>query len=82
MEYVLEGASPRVTGRAVIYGGRTEGMWTFALLLPRPPKAFRSRGEIDWASLLPAKGMTCWISFDEERRQLEIEPGVARADLL
>jgi hypothetical protein len=41
----------------------------------------RSRDQIDWASLLPPSNVTRWISFDESRRTIEIEPAAARPDL-
>jgi hypothetical protein len=40
-----------------------------------------SREEIDWAALLPPKNVTRWMSFDERRRYIEIEPAAAVPDL-
>jgi hypothetical protein len=73
-EYILDGPSPRITGRTWICNGPRQAEWEFALVLP---KSFGSRPEIDWASLLPAEDMTRWMSFDEGRRYIEIEPAVA-----
>ncbi len=75
---VLEGVSPRITGRCWICTGSLQANWSFALLLPKP---FGSREEIDWAALHPADNVTRWMSFDEQRRHIEIEPGVAVPDL-
>lgn len=76
-QYLLDDAQPRITGKAWICNGSAQAEWNFALLLPGP---FASREEIDWASLLPPKGLTCWIAFDEGRRYIEIELAVAVPD--
>ena len=44
------------------------------------PRSFKSRGEIDWASLLPPNGVTRWMGFDESRGYIEIEPAAAVPD--
>jgi hypothetical protein len=77
-EYVLDGPSPRITGRCWICNGPRQAEWDFALLLPGP---VGSREEIDWASLLPPWNVTRWMAFDEGRRYIEIEPAVAVPDL-
>lgn len=77
-EYSLDGPSPRITGRCWICNGSIQTEWTFALLLPAP---VNSREEIDWATLHLAENVTRWMSFDEERRYIEIEPAVAVPDL-
>src|SRR3954469_10185647 len=69
-EYLLEGPSPRITGRCWICNGPQQAEWTFALLLPKP---FGACEEIDWGSLLPGEHLTRWMSFDEGRRYIEIE---------
>ena len=76
--YTLDGPSPRITGRCWICNGPRQAEWAFALLLPRP---YESWGRIDWAALLPAEDVTRWMSFDENREYLEIEPAVAVPDL-
>src|SRR5262249_12120673 len=48
-DYLLDDPRPRITGTAWICNGPAQNEWDFALLLPR---AFGSREEIDWASLL------------------------------
>ncbi len=79
-EYLLDGPSPRITGRADIYNGPELGWsWTFTLILPA---WVRSRHEIDWASLLPAKNVTRWMSFDESAQTIEFDPLAAVPDLL
>jgi hypothetical protein len=78
-EYMLDGPSPRITGKAWIANGQShQDLWDFALLLPSP---VHSREEIDWASLLPPDNVTRWMAFDEGRRYIEIEPAVAVPDL-
>jgi hypothetical protein len=75
--YILDGPSPRITGKAWICNGSRQAKWTFTLLLPR---SYHSREEIDWAALHPAKNVTRWMSIDEDRRYIEIEPAVAVPD--
>jgi hypothetical protein len=77
-EYILDGSSPRITGKCWICKGRLQAEWEFALLLPR---AFASRKEIDWASLHPAENTTRWMTIDEARQYIEIEPAVAVPEL-
>jgi hypothetical protein len=77
-ECLLDGPSPRITGRCWICNGPRQAEWEFALLLPKP---FGSREEIDWTALLPPQDVTRWMAFDEGRRYIEIEPGVAVPDL-
>ena len=77
-DYVLDGSSPQITGRCWICNGSRQANWSFAVLLPKP---FGSREEIDWAALHPAEIVTRWMSFDERRRHIEIEPAVAVRDL-
>ena len=76
--YTLDGPSPRITGRCWICNGSAQAEWDFALLLPSP---VGSREVIDWAALHPAENVTHWMSFDEGRRYIEIEPTVAVPDL-
>jgi hypothetical protein len=77
-DYILEDPNPRITGRCWICNGRRPSDWTFALFLPR---AFGSRDEIEWKSLLPPIDVTRWMAFDEDRRYVEIEPAAAVPDL-
>jgi hypothetical protein len=77
-EYVLDDPRPRVTGRVWICNGPNQDLWNFALLLPAKVD---SRETINWASLLPADDVTCWMCFDEQQKYLEIDPAVAKPDL-
>ena len=77
-DYLLDDIQPQIAGKVWICNGPLEDRWDFVLLLPR---TFGSREEIDWASLLPPKGVTRWMAFDEDRRYIEIEPAVAVPDL-
>lgn len=76
--YVLDGPSPRITGRCWICNGPAQAEWEFALLLPM---LAITREDIEWAALLPAENVTSWMSFDEGRQYIEIEPAVAVPDL-
>ncbi|WP_250847049.1 hypothetical protein [Aquisphaera insulae] len=75
--YHLEGPSPRIEGRAWIGDGSTQDEWAFTLLLPHP---FGSREEIPWESLVPAGGMTRWLTLDRSGKRIQIEPTAAVPD--
>jgi hypothetical protein len=77
-DYILESPLPRITGKCWICNGPSQINWGFTLLLP---STVISREEIDWAALLPPKNVTRWMSFDERRRYIEIEPAAAVPDL-
>jgi hypothetical protein len=79
IDYILDGPAPRITGKIWICNGPLQAEWDFSLLLPR---AYRSREEIDWTSLLPPETVTRWIALDERRRYIELEPAVAVPDLI
>ena len=76
-EYILDGLSPRIMGKCWICNGPQQFEWDFTLLLPGPVS---SRNAIDWAALLPDENVTRWMSFNETRRYIEIEPVVAIPD--
>lgn len=61
------------------WGGSTQELWDFSLLLPRKVK---SEAEIDWVSLLPPKDVTGWLSLDKARRFMRIDPSASYPDLL
>jgi len=61
-EYVLDGPSPRITGKCWICNGPKQDEWNFALLLPGP---VGSGEEIDWAALHRRKTSPAGLSFDE-----------------
>lgn len=77
-DYRLDAPLPRISGKTWICNGPAQDEWDFALVLPH---SYPSREEIDWATLLPPKDLTCWMAFDESRRYIEIEPAVAIPDL-
>jgi len=77
-DYLFDDIQPRIIGTAWICNGPAQHEWSFVLLLSRQ---FGSREEIDWASLLPPHEVTRWMAFDESRKYIEIEPGVAVPDL-
>lgn len=77
-QYVLDGPSPRVIGRSWICNGPQQAQWDFVLLLKHGSS---SREAIDWASLIPAEGMAGWVSLDEGRAYVEIDPAAATPDL-
>jgi len=68
-----------VTGTAWICNGEQQAQWEFALMLKQSSP---SREVIDWASLLPADDTTRWMSFDENKRYIEIDPTAATLDYL
>lgn len=78
-QYILTGPSPRVCGKAWICNGPEQFVvWEFTLLLRQSPSSPEC---IDWSSLLPADDVTRWMSFDEEKRCIEIDPAAAEPDL-
>jgi len=52
--------------------------YEFTLLLPHP---VGSREEIHWSALLPPENLTRWMTLDETRQRIVIEPAVAVPDL-
>jgi hypothetical protein len=75
--YIFDDQRPRIVGRAWICRGPRQAEWEFILLLPSPVGSW---DEIDWASLLPQENVTRWLSLNQDRRCIEIEPGVAVPD--
>jgi dihydrofolate reductase len=73
LEYRLADAPPQILGRVWL----DQEAWTFVLLLP---DTVADGATIPWASLLPAPGMTEWLSFDVEARELVLEPAAAVPD--
>jgi hypothetical protein len=78
-QYVLNGPTPCIHGKAWICNGQLQAVWDFTLFLNRP---YASRSEIGWASLLPPSGVTCWVAIDEPGKRIQIEPFAAVPDLL
>ncbi len=76
-QYLLEGPSPCIKGRAWICNGPRQDEWKFTLFLNHPAG---SSSEIDWASLLPAENVTRWLAVDAKGKRIQIEPSAAVAD--
>ena len=76
--YLVTGRRPCILGRACICKGSHQALWKFELLLPHRVK---SRGDIDWAAIMPAEDVTRWLAVDKERRFIQIEPAAAVPDL-
>lgn len=77
VEFLLNDRKPRVVGQTWICSGPKQEQWRFTLLLPY---RVGSRGEIDWAALLPAENLTRWLAVDPASKCIEIEPGAAVAE--
>ena len=76
-QYFMDDPVPRITGRAWICNGPKQHEWEFVLLLPH---SATSKEKIDWASLLPPEDVTQWLSVDQSRKRIEIDPSVAIPD--
>jgi hypothetical protein len=70
-QYLFDGPSPRITGRAWICNGPRQDQWAFTLFLNHP---VASRSEIDWPSLLPREDVTRWLAVDPPGKRIQIEP--------
>jgi hypothetical protein len=77
-QYLLDGPSPRITGRAWICNGPRQDQWVFTLFLNHP---VGSRSDIDWPSLLPLENATRWLAVDGAGKRIQIEPSAAVADV-
>ena len=77
-QYLVDGHVAKITGTVWICNGPQQSEWQFVLLLPR---TYPSREDIEWASLLPPENTTRWMSFDENTREIEIDPAAAEPDL-
>ncbi len=69
--YILDGPSPRITGRVGFVNGRDAWRWRFTLSLGRP---VGPAPEIAWATLLPPEGSVAWLSSDESGEAIWIDP--------
>lgn len=77
-QYILDGPSPCILGRAwLVIGSNYDELWAFTLLLNR---SVLSVEEIDWSALLPADDVTRWLTVDRKRKQLILEPSIAVPD--
>lgn len=77
--YCITGRRPRVIAEAWICFGLDQELWELTLKLPG---RLKSKEEIDWAALFPPPNVTRWLSFDEERRRITIEPCAAIPDVV
>ncbi len=69
--YILDGPTPRITGRVGFVGGRDAWEKRFVLLLGRP---FGSSSKIEWDKLLPPEESDGWLSWDENGQVFLIDP--------
>jgi hypothetical protein len=76
-EYFLDDPEPRIVGQAWIVEVQAQQKWEFTLFLGR---TFPSREAIDWPSLLPAAGITCWVAMDIDGRRIQMDPAAAVPD--
>src|SRR5207249_11554058 len=76
-QYLLEGPSPCIKGRAWICNGPRQDEWTFTLFLNQ---RVGSPSEIDWAALLPPENATRWLAVDPPSKRIQIEPSAAVPD--
>jgi hypothetical protein len=76
-QYLLDGPSPCITGRAWICNGQLQDQWEFRLLLNNPVDL---PSKIDWPSLLPSDNVTRWLAVDPLGKRIQIEPGAALPD--
>jgi hypothetical protein len=68
--YDVQADEPRISGLA--YCGQTgQELWRFTLLLGR---RVSSPAEVDWATLLPPRDVTAWLSVHEPERMLVLDP--------
>jgi len=70
-QYLLDRVPHRITGVAWIgIGPRNQEEWNFSLVLPLPAS---SRGEINWAALLPPPEAKGWLVVAPEKKQIEVK---------
>jgi hypothetical protein len=68
--YVLDGASPRITGRVGFVAGRHAWEKRFILLLC----PFGSSSEVEWDKLLPPEDAESWLWSEEAGQVILIDP--------
>jgi hypothetical protein len=56
--------------------GPRQFKWRFVFKLP----ADFNPGRADWGRLLPPEDVTGWLSMDQERQQITVDPARARPD--
>lgn len=78
-EYKLDSRPQWIRGIAWICPGQDQQRWEFTLRLHQQP---RERKDIDWTALLPAEGMTRWLTVDFRAQRIELDPGAAVAEAI
>jgi hypothetical protein len=73
-EYLLDDATPRITGRAWICNGPRQDEWDFTLALPL---RVASRAALDWQTLVPADNVTRWLDVDQTGKRIQINLAAA-----
>lgn len=69
---------PAMTGRVWMgRGGKHQEQWRFLVLLP---EHITAEADIDWQALFPANDVTGWLSLDQARRMMKVDPSVAYPD--
>ncbi len=76
-QYLLDGPSPRITGRAWICNGSRQEEWDFTLFFN---STFGSAKDIEWQRILPPENVTRWLAVDFPGKRIEIEPESAVPD--
>ena len=76
--FEVVGERCRIVGRVwmVFEKSHSEELWDFALYLGPA----RPRDQIEWATLLPAKDLTGWLSLDFKTKFMKVNPAAARPD--
>ncbi len=69
-KFVVTGEGCHVAGKVWIGTGSEQSLWNFVVLLGR---SFKSRGDANWAELIPAEELTGWLSLDFEGEFLKID---------
>ena len=75
--YLLQDSPPSIQGRTWIGIGDTQEPWRFTLVLDAPAD---NKDVLQWSSLLPADGVTGWLSVIPEAKRIEIHSGEAIPD--
>lgn len=75
--YDFEHSPPVIQGHVWMVLGQQQELWTFSLLLP---VTAQSPGDIDWGKLMPSGDLTHWVTLDQPKRHLMLDPLGASAD--
>ena len=58
-------------------GRRHQEQWRFTLLLP---EEVTSEAAVDWAATFPPENVTGWLSLDQTKREMIVNPAAARPE--